>query len=275
MGPRVEHLEELGDKLRAREAALRAGLPVMPGGPASGVQAAAAVAEETGYPLLVKAAHGGGGRGMKLVTSPAELEESWRLASAEAHAAFGDGTVFVERYVANAKHVEVQIACDRHGGRVHLGERECSVQYRHQKVIEEAPSPGIDDAVRAELHDAALRMATAIDYLNVGTVEFLYDVDRRELCFLEVNPRLQVEHPVTEAVTGVDVVREQLTIALGERLSVLQDDVRVTGHAIECRITAQDPNQRLARRSGRTCASTPTRTRAISSHRSTTRCWRR
>jgi acetyl-CoA carboxylase biotin carboxylase subunit len=251
VGPPPEQLEALGDKLRARELAREAGVAVAPGGPAADARAAAELAEETGYPLLVKAAHGGGGRGMKLVESASELERSWRVAAAEAKAAFGDGTVFVERFVERAKHVEVQIAGDAHGGRVHLGERECSVQHRHQKVIEEAPSPALDARLRGELHAAALRIADAIGYLNLGTVEFLYDSGRGELSFLEVNPRLQVEHPVTEAVTGLDLVREQLRIAAGEPLSVRQEDVRVSGHALECRITAQDPSRGLAPSPGR------------------------
>jgi acetyl-CoA carboxylase biotin carboxylase subunit len=182
---------------------------------------------------------------MKLVESPAELAAAWSVASSEAQAAFGEGTVFLERYVRDAKHVEVQILGDAHGDRVHLGERECSVQFRYQKVIEEAPCAGLPDEVRRHLHHSALAIADALGYRSLGTVEFLYDVERGQLSFLEVNPRLQVEHPVTEAVTGVDLVREQLLVALGERLSFTQDDVRIEGHAIEARLTAQDPAQGL------------------------------
>jgi acetyl-CoA carboxylase biotin carboxylase subunit len=182
---------------------------------------------------------------MKLVTGPDELQEAWQLASAEAEAAFGNGTVFLERFVTDAKHVEVQILGDRHGNRVQLGERECSVQYRYQKVVEEAPCAALPEPTRRLLHASALKIAEALDYMGLGTVEFLYDVERDELAFLEVNPRLQVEHPVTEAVTGVDLVREQLLAALGEPLSFSQTDISLSGHAIECRITAQDPDNGL------------------------------
>ncbi|HLU75479.1 MAG TPA: biotin carboxylase N-terminal domain-containing protein [Nonomuraea sp.] len=245
VGPSPEALTTLGDKLKARELAESLGVPVSAGGYASTVAEAAGLAARVGYPVLIKAAHGGGGRGMKLVTSDAELAEAWAPASAEAEAAFGDGTVFLERYVTDAKHVEVQILGDRHGNRIHLGERECSVQYRYQKLVEEAPCAALPEATRERLHDSALRIARALDYVGLGTVEFLYDLHRDELNFLEVNPRIQVEHPVTEAVTGVDLVREQLLAALGEPLSVRQEEVRITGHAIEARITAQDPHQRL------------------------------
>ncbi|MGY1620732.1 acetyl/propionyl/methylcrotonyl-CoA carboxylase subunit alpha [Geodermatophilus sp. SYSU D00965] len=241
VGPDPSALEALGDKLRARELAASLGVPVSAGGTATDLTEVAALADRIGYPVLIKAAHGGGGRGMKLVEAPAGLAEAWAVASSEAQAAFGDGTVFLERYVRDAKHVEVQVLGDGHGNRIHVGERECSVQYRYQKVVEEAPCVALPDDVRAVLHAGALRLADALDYRSLGTIEFLYDVERREVSFLEVNPRLQVEHPVTEAVTGIDLVREQLLVALGERLSLTQDDVRVTGHAIEARITAQDP----------------------------------
>jgi acetyl-CoA carboxylase biotin carboxylase subunit len=241
IGPDPSSLEALGDKLRARDLAQSLGVPVSAGGTATALTEVAALADRIGYPVLIKAAHGGGGRGMKLVDSPAGLAEAWAVASAEAQAAFGDGTVFLERYVRDAKHVEVQVLGDAHGNRVHLGERECSVQFRYQKVVEEAPCVALPDEVRRTLHDSALRLADALDYRSLGTVEFLYDVARQEVSFLEVNPRLQVEHPVTEAITGVDLVREQILVALGERLSFTQDDVRITGHAIEARITAQDP----------------------------------
>jgi acetyl-CoA carboxylase biotin carboxylase subunit len=234
-------MEALGDKLRARELAESLGVPVSPGGTATSLAEVSALAERIGYPVLIKAAHGGGGRGMKLVDSPAALAEAWSVASSEAQSAFGDGTVFLERYVRDAKHVEVQVLGDGHGNRVHLGERECSVQFRYQKVVEEAPCAALPENARLVLHDSALRIADALDYRSLGTVEFLYDVDREQVSFLEVNPRLQVEHPVTEAVTGVDLVREQLLVALGERLPFSQDDVRLTGHAIEVRLTAQDP----------------------------------
>jgi acetyl-CoA carboxylase biotin carboxylase subunit len=245
IGPEPSAMEALGDKLRARDLAESLGVPVSPGGTATDFAEVAELAERIGYPVLIKAAHGGGGRGMKLVQSPGGLAEAWSVASSEAQAAFGDGTVFLERYVRDAKHIEVQVLGDGHGNRVHLGERECSVQFRYQKVVEEAPAVSLPEEARRLLHDSALRIAEALDYRSLGTVEFLYDVERRQISFLEVNPRLQVEHPVTEAVTGIDLVREQILVALGERLSFTQDDVRPAGHAIEVRLTAQDPTQGL------------------------------
>ncbi len=251
VGPSPEALDALGDKLKARSLAEALGVPVSPGGTASDLAEVTKIADEIGYPVLIKAARGGGGRGMKLVRTSGELAGAWRLASSEAESAFGDGTVFLERFVTGAKHVEVQILGDRHGNRIHLGERECSVQYRYQKVVEEAPCDAIDDATREGLCASALKLASALEYVGLGTVEFLYDVGRREFSFLEVNPRLQVEHPVTESVTGIDLVREQLVAALGDPLAVSQEQVRLIGHAIECRITAQDPARELAPSPGR------------------------
>lgn len=245
IGPSPEALRALGDKLTARQLAESVDVPVSAGGTAQTAEEVRQLAERIGYPTLIKAAHGGGGRGMKLVESTAELAEAWQLASSEAEASFGDGTVFLERFVQDAKHVEVQILGDRHGHRVHLGERECSVQYRYQKVVEEAPCTALPGPTRALLYQSALRIAEALDYVGLGTVEFLYDVQRDSLAFLEVNPRVQVEHPVTEAITGVDLVREQLLAALGEPLSFTQAEVTLTGNAIECRITAQDPENDL------------------------------
>lgn len=251
IGPSPEALESLGDKLTARRLAESADVLVSAGGTATTSEEVHALAREIGYPVLIKAAYGGGGRGMKLVNSDADLDDAWQLASAEAAATFGNGEVFLERFVTDAKHVEVQILGDRHGNRIHLGERECSVQFRYQKVIEEAPCAALPDATRTLLHESALRIADALDYVGLGTVEFLYDVERDEFAFLEVNPRVQVEHPVTEAVTGVDLVRQQLLAALGHEIELSQDDVRLTGHAIECRITAQDPDKGLAPSPGR------------------------
>jgi acetyl-CoA carboxylase biotin carboxylase subunit len=251
IGPSPEALEALGDKLSARALATRLGVPVSPGGTASDWDEVSRLAEEVGYPILVKAAYGGGGRGMKLVEDPSELAEAWSVASSEAESAFGDGTVFLERFVVDAKHIEVQILGDRHGSRVHLGERECSVQFRYQKVVEESPSSAIDAATREVLTGSALAIAAELDYVGLGTVEFLYDVHRGSVAFLEVNPRVQVEHPVTEQVTGIDLVREQIQVALGKPISFTQADVRVSGHAIECRITAQDPERGLAPTPGR------------------------
>ena len=245
IGPRPEHLEILGDKLSARKVAQAAGVPVSPGGPTTSGTEALALAEQIGYPVLVKAAFGGGGRGMKLVHTAADLVAAWELAAAEAQAAFGDGTVFVERFVADAKHVEVQILGDQHGNHIHLAERECSVQYRYQKILEEAPCTALTLAARQALHGYALSLARQINYVSLGTIEFLYDVQRDAWCFLEVNPRVQVEHPVTESVTGVDLVREQILVAFGEPLSLRQEDIRVDGHAIELRLTAQDARRGL------------------------------
>ncbi|MEW9586158.1 acetyl/propionyl/methylcrotonyl-CoA carboxylase subunit alpha [Paraburkholderia sp. DGU8] len=251
VGPRPEHLEILGDKLSARRVAELAGVPVSPGGETTSGAQALELAARIGYPVLVKAAFGGGGRGMKLVQAASELMAAWELASSEAASSFGDGTVFIERFVENAKHVEVQILGDTHGHCIHLGERECSVQYRYQKVIEEAPCTALSDDARARLHGYAVRIAGQIGYVSLGTVEFLYDVERGDMCFLEVNPRVQVEHPVTEAVTGVDLVREQLLIAFGEPLRLRQEDVSIDGHAVELRITAQDPTRYLRPSPGR------------------------
>jgi acetyl-CoA carboxylase, biotin carboxylase subunit len=251
VGPTPKQLEALGDKLSARRIAESAGVPVSAGGPTQSVEDAITLGRRIGYPVLVKAAYGGGGRGMKLVEREVDLAAAWTLASSEAASAFGDGTVFVERFVRDAKHVEVQVIGDRHGTRLHLLERECTVQYRYQKVLEEAPCAGLGTAARTRLHEGAVRIADALGYVGLGTVEFLYDVARDELCFLEVNPRVQVEHPVTEAVTGVDVVREQLLVALGGQLTLRQSDVRADGHAIEVRLTAQDPAAGLRPSPGR------------------------
>lgn len=251
VGPSAEVLRTLGDKLSARKLAVELGIPVAQGGTASSVEKAHDLAERVGYPVLIKAAFGGGGRGMKRVEDPAELREAWPVATAEAESAFGDGTIFLERFVREARHVEVQVLGDRTGRVLHLGERECSVQYRYQKVFEEAPCAALSSTARAVLHDSAVRLTSAVKYVGLGTVEFLYDSDRDELTFLEVNPRLQVEHGVTEAVTGIDLVREQLLVVQGQPLSFAQEDVRISGHAIEARLTAQDPDRSLAPSPGR------------------------
>ena len=241
VGPGPDALETLGDKLAARRLAESVGVPVGPGGTAKSLDEVTAIADSIGYPVLVKAAHGGGGRGMNLAADRTALLDAWGVASAEAEAAFGDGTVFLERSVRDAKHVEVQVLADRHGHHVHLGERECSVQLHYQKVVEEAPCSVLPEPTRELLHDSALRVIEAIDYVGLATVEFLYDVAADRFSFLEVNPRVQVEHPVTEAISGVDLVREQILVALGEPLSFEQSEVRLTGHAIEARITASSP----------------------------------
>ena len=240
VGPPAEVIELSGDKLRAREEAARAGVPVLPGEEVSSAEQAREVAETIGYPLLVKAAGGGGGRGIKLARDAQELEGLLSLARSEAGAAFGDDRLYLERFIAAARHVEVQIAADEHGAVVHLGERDCSVQRRYQKLIEEAPAPGLEASARDAIRDAAVRFARAIGYRNLGTVEFVVDSDTGEHYFLEINCRIQVEHPVTEAVTGRDLVALQLRIADGEPLGFAQDDVTLEGHSVECRLNAED-----------------------------------
>jgi acetyl-CoA/propionyl-CoA carboxylase biotin carboxyl carrier protein len=236
VGPPPEASELMGDKLRAKEAAARAGLPVVPS-----YSEADARTLSTEYPLLVKAAAGGGGRGMRVVHSPAELDAGLESARREAKAGFGDDRVFIERFLPRARHIEVQVLADAYGTVLHLGERECSLQRRHQKVIEESPSPAVNDGLRERLGEEAVALARAAGYVNVGTVEFIADADDpTEHYFLEMNARLQVEHPVTELVTGLDLVEQQLRIAAGERLLIEQSQVRLEGHAIEARINAED-----------------------------------
>jgi acetyl/propionyl-CoA carboxylase alpha subunit len=235
VGPPPAAMAALGDKLAARALAIRLGVPVVPGIDAADPRSVRAFAAATGYPLLVKAAGGGGGRGMRVVNREEELPEALAAAAREAQAAFGDGRIFVERYLRRARHIEIQIIADRFGAMATLGERECSVQRRHQKVVEESPSPAVDDALRARMSEAALRMAAAAGYQNAGTVEFM--VEGREFYFLEVNARLQVEHPVTEMRFGCDLVAEQLRIATGEKLSRF---AAPRGWSLECRLTAED-----------------------------------
>lgn len=236
VGPRPEVIASMGDKLRAKEAAEAAGVPTLPSSsdPSAG--------DSVGYPLLVKAAAGGGGKGMRIVQTADGLAEAVASAQREALSGFGDDTVFLERYVAASRHVEIQILGDTHGNLVHLGERECSIQRRHQKIIEEAPSPVVDASLREAMGNAAIALASRIGYESAGTVEFLVDNDTREFWFLEVNTRLQVEHPVTEEVTGVDLVRAQLLVASGAELEFDQSDISFTGHAIEARLYAEDPS---------------------------------
>jgi propionyl-CoA carboxylase alpha chain len=236
VGPSPEAIERMGDKLAAKALARELGVPTLPGADDP------AAAEAVGYPLLVKAAAGGGGKGMRIVESAEQLDECVAAARREAASAFGDDRVFLERYVARCRHVEIQILADGHGNAVHLGERECSIQRRHQKIIEESPSPRVDTALRDAMGQAALRLARALDYRSAGTVEFLLDDDSGEFFFLEVNTRLQVEHPVTESVTGIDLVREQLRVARGEPLGYVQGDVAFRGAAIEARLYAEDPS---------------------------------
>jgi len=235
VGPGAEAIETMGDKLAAKAAAEVAGVPTLPSstdpGDAGGV----------GFPLMVKAAAGGGGKGMRLVSDPADLSEAVAAARREALGGFGDDTVFLERYLRRCRHIEVQILGDTHGNVVHLGERECSIQRRHQKIIEESPSTAVDDGLRTAMGGAAVRLAQSIGYTSAGTVELLLDDDTGEFFFLEVNTRLQVEHPVTEKVTGIDLVREQLRVAAGEPLGYTQADIAFAGHAVEARLYAEDP----------------------------------
>ena len=243
IGPSSETINMVGDKARAKELAKEAGVPVIPGsdGIVEGDDELLRVAEEVGYPIMIKASAGGGGRGMRIAHSELVLLKEYTAARNEAIACFGDGRIYLERYVDRPRHVEVQIMADSHGNIIHLGERDCSVQRRHQKLIEESPCVAIDSDTRLAMGDAAVRLARAANYVNAGTVEFLLTQDG-EFFFMELNSRLQVEHPVTEMVTGVDLVKEQVRVAAGLPLSVTQDDIRIEGHSIECRINAEDPD---------------------------------
>ena len=242
IGPTAAQIEAVGDKLRARSAAEAAGVPVVPGGAVNCAGEAVVLAGKISAPLLVKAVGGGGGRGMKRVDRVDELIAAMELASAEAGAAFGDARVYLERFIASGRHVEVQVLGDGHGRVIHLGERDCSVQRRYQKLIEETPAPGLSDSLRRALHEAAIRFAARLAYRGAGTVEFLVDQEREVFYFLEMNARIQVEHPVTEAVTGVDIVAEQIAIAEDAGLRLAQSDIRPQGCAIECRVNAEDPS---------------------------------
>ena len=244
IGPPADAIAAMGDKVAARATAERAGVPVVPGSgvitdPGMGLR----VARDIGFPVVVKTSFGGGGRGMRIAADEARLADALSASAAEAAAAFGRPEVYLERHVREARHVEVQILADAHGNVLHLGDRDCSVQRRHQKLVEEAPAPFLDDAVRERLHAAAVRLAADVGYQSTGTVEFLYEPASRQFYFLEMNTRLQVEHGVTELVTGLDLVAERLRVAAGQPLAVTQDDVRVHGHAIEVRLTAEDPWQ--------------------------------
>ena len=241
IGPTAAQIEAVGDKLRARAEAQAADVPVVPGGAVTSIDEAVNMARVIGVPLLVKAVGGGGGRGMKRVDRPADLPEAIELAAAEASAAFGDARVYIERFVASGRHVEVQVLGDGQGRVIHLGERDCSVQRRYQKLVEETPAPDLRDSLRRALHTAAVRFAQRLSYRGVGTVEFLVDRANDAFYFLEMNARIQVEHPVTEAVTGVDLVAEQIEVAEGRGLRHAQADIDCRGWAMECRVNAEDP----------------------------------
>ncbi|MDH4157556.1 MAG: acetyl-CoA carboxylase biotin carboxylase subunit [candidate division Zixibacteria bacterium] len=252
IGPDAATIAMLGDKLQARKAALEAGLPVVPGATFDPENIAEALkkADEVGFPVLVKAAAGGGGKGMRVVQAADQFAQAVRSASNEAASAFGDGRVYIERYLARPRHIEIQILCDRHGNSIYLGERECSIQRRHQKLIEESPSTIVDEDMRRRMGTAAIKIARQTGYVGAGTVEFMVD-ERREYYFLEVNTRLQVEHPVTEMVTGLDLVKAQIDIAEGKKLAHTQEDIKLNGHAIECRICAENPEDNFIPSTGK------------------------
>jgi acetyl-CoA carboxylase biotin carboxylase subunit len=242
VGPTVRSMRIMGDKARARRAAEKAGVPTIPGDSQGYLDAAEAlaVAQKVGFPILLKACAGGGGRGMKIVRNSEEFTALFSTAKREVEAAFGDGSLLVEKYLAKVRHVEVQVAGDQFGNIIHLGARDCSIQRRYQKIIEESPSPGLPDALQQRIYDSAVELARSVHYSNVGTMEFLVDVESQEYYFIEMNTRLQVEHPVTELATDTDLVKEQICLAAGYELSYKQEDIRVSGHTIELRINAED-----------------------------------
>ncbi|MEZ7845863.1 MAG: acetyl-CoA carboxylase biotin carboxylase subunit [Rhodospirillales bacterium] len=241
IGPSADHIRLMGDKIAAKVAVIAAGIPVVPGSEGAIRDAEHALEEglKIGFPVIVKATAGGGGRGMKIAETKNDITEAFNFASAEALAAFGNGDCYIEKFLTKPRHIEVQILADNHGNVVHLGERDCSLQRRHQKLVEEAPSPALDDAARKEIGEIVSKAIAKIGYRNVGTIEFLYE--EGEFYFIEMNTRLQVEHPVTEAICGIDLVREMLRVASGEPLGFTQEDVKFSGHAIECRINAEHP----------------------------------
>ena len=252
VGPSAESIQAVGDKLAARRLAKAAGVAMVPGSAKlESARAAVAFADDIGYPVVTKASAGGGGRGMVVARDAKSLREGFERASVEAKEAFGDGTLYVERYVEHARHVEVQVMGGGDGRVVHFGERDCSLQRRYQKMVEEAPAVALSDATRARLHKAAVDLLASINYRNAGTVEFLYDVDRDAFYFMEVNARIQVEHPVSEMITGVDLIQLQLRVAGGESLPLQQSDVVAKGHAIEVRVIAEDPDRGFAPSPGR------------------------
>ncbi|WP_435640504.1 acetyl-CoA carboxylase biotin carboxylase subunit [Micavibrio aeruginosavorus] len=242
IGPKPEHIATMGDKVMAKQTVKALGLPVVPGseGALESVEAGLAFAKDAGYPVLIKAASGGGGKGMKVVRSPEEFQEAYSTARSEAKANFGDDTVYVEKYLEKPRHIEIQVFGDTHGNAIHLGERDCSTQRRHQKLVEEAPSPVLSDAERDQIGSLAAEVIRKMGYRGAGTIEFLYE--NGQFFFMEMNTRIQVEHPVTEMITGIDLIAEQIRVAAGEPLSVNKDRIRFRGHAIEIRINAEDPD---------------------------------
>lgn len=241
VGPKPESMKKIGAKVPARELVSKAGVPVLPGsGVLKDVEDALGYAKSIGFPVLLKASNGGGGRGMRVVRTADELKRAFESAQSESKAAFGSPDIFVEKFVEKPRHIEIQVLADRYGNVIHLGERECSLQRRHQKIIEEAPSMHVDEALRAKMGAAACAVASAVGYESLGTCEFLMDEDK-SFYFMEMNTRIQVEHPVTEMITGLDLVKEQFLVAMGERLRYKQEDIQFRGHSIECRINAEDP----------------------------------
>lgn len=242
IGPTPDAIEAMGDKSLAKETMKKAGVPVIPGsdGVVNSLEEAREIANEIGYPIMLKAAAGGGGKGMRMVNSDDELENAWQTARAEAEAAFGNPALYIEKFIEKPRHIEIQVLADEHGNVIHLGERDCSIQRRHQKLIEESPSPIVTPELREAMGQAAVKGAKSVKYRNAGTIEFLVDKDGN-FYFMEMNTRIQVEHPVTEMVYGVDIVREQIRIAAGEKLGIKQKELKPNGHAIECRINAEDP----------------------------------
>ncbi|MGA0369474.1 MAG: acetyl-CoA carboxylase biotin carboxylase subunit, partial [Kiritimatiellia bacterium] len=248
IGPSPEAIRKMGDKNTARETMKAGGVPITPGsdGLIANEAEAVKISKQIGYPVIVKATAGGGGKGMRIAHNEMALKNAFSTARHEAERAFGNAGVYIEKYVESARHIEVQIMADEHGNVIHLGERDCSMQRRNQKVLEEAPSPALDDEIRQQLGEAAIKAAKAVNYSNAGTVEFLFDEKERKFYFMEMNTRIQVEHPVTEEVTGVDLIKEQIRVAAGEKLSITQDEIRSQGHAIEFRVNAEDPSRNFA-----------------------------
>ncbi|TAL16394.1 acetyl-CoA carboxylase biotin carboxylase subunit [bacterium] len=241
IGPNVKAIDMMGDKIEARQVAIRAGVPVIPAAPAlENVKEALKWAVKIGYPVMLKAVAGGGGKGMRVIRTASEIQTGFENASSEAQKSFGDGRMYLERYIEQPRHIEIQVICDKHGSRAHLGERDCSIQRRHQKLIEVAPSLVLDEKTRAEMGEVAISLCKEVGYDSVGTLEFLMEPDGRYY-FLEMNTRIQVEHTVTEMVTGIDIVKEMIRVAAGEKLSFTQEEVALRGYAIECRINAEDP----------------------------------
>lgn len=244
IGPEPETIDEMGNKSNARELMIKAGVPVIPGsdGVVADVDTAYKTAEKLGYPVMVKASAGGGGRGIRIVRKKEDLAEAFETAKSETKAAFGDDTMYMEKVIENARHIEIQILGDNYGNIIHLGERDCSLQRRNQKVLEEAPSPALSNKVRDEMGKAAVKAAKYVGYKSAGTIEFLYDKSGK-FYFMEMNTRIQVEHPITEMITGFDIVKEQIKIANGDKMNYSQEDVHISGHAIECRINAENPEK--------------------------------